>query len=123
LAELFFLWFQGLREWVSLTWGFAMPILDKQAVVMIQKLLKLEEQLFKIILKKTVTWYYATYAFSKSPKKHAVRNLSFNFHQFLLFFSVRLQRSLTHNALAPFSRNFAFGDQKTKTKIIDLFMI
>jgi hypothetical protein len=28
-----------LREWASLIWGFAMPILDKQAEVMIQKLL------------------------------------------------------------------------------------
>jgi hypothetical protein len=39
---------------VSLIWGVAMPILDKQAVVMIQKILKLEEQLFKIIHKSTV---------------------------------------------------------------------
>jgi hypothetical protein len=45
---------QELKEWVPLIWGFAKPILNKQAVVMIQKLLKLEEQLFKIILKSTV---------------------------------------------------------------------
>ena len=28
----------GLKKWASLIWGFAMPILDKQAAVMIQKL-------------------------------------------------------------------------------------
>jgi hypothetical protein len=42
------------RERASLIWGFAMPILDKQAEVLIQKLLKLEELLFKIIFKSTV---------------------------------------------------------------------
>tara|TARA_B110000977_G_scaffold59461_1_gene80718 strand:+ start:135 stop:341 length:207 start_codon:yes stop_codon:yes gene_type:complete len=53
---------KNLREWASLIWGFAVPIFDKQAEVMIPKLSWLEGQLFKIILKSTIILYYATYA-------------------------------------------------------------
>ena len=64
IISIFRLW-----EWLSLIWGFATPILDKQAAVMIRKFLKLEEQLFSNIFKSTVIWYYATYANTKTSKK------------------------------------------------------
>jgi hypothetical protein len=101
--------------------------LNKLAELISQKLLYLEEQLFEIILNLTVIWYnptYAhTYAFNKPPKKTRSSCLLLQFSSVFIIFFVRLRKSLTHNALAPFSWNFAFGGQKhekTKSKNFEM---
>jgi hypothetical protein len=83
--------------------------------------LLLTEPTFAVISNFTVIWYnptYAdTYAFKKLLKKNADRLFSFNFHHFLYFFCVTLQKSLTNNAKAFLLLNFAFSGQKREKTI------
>jgi hypothetical protein len=101
--------------------------LDKLAELISQKLAHLEEQLFTVNCDLTVISYNPTYAdtyvFKKPPKKSLNTHFLRQFLPFFIICFVRLQRSLTHNELLSFTRNFAFGgkkNEKTKSKIFEL---
>jgi hypothetical protein len=119
--------------WFSLSgcrrfWLFTKLFLDKLAALISQILSHLEEQLFTVICNLTIFWYNPTYAYTYASKnlhkKHSEWIFSFNCQHFSKKICVRLQRSLAHNAILSFTRNFGGQrSQKTKIKIVHLFII